>query len=88
MRGLFVAYFLMKDVLREAGKLEEAVRTLNWYAITLSLIHIFPYTHNSLRIEYSANNYSKMQTALYSYRLSNGSEEGEWSEYSLSLIHI
>ena len=26
MRGLFVAYFLMKDVLREAGKLEEAVR--------------------------------------------------------------
>ena len=24
----------MKDVLREAGKLEEAVRTLNWYAIT------------------------------------------------------
>ena len=34
MRGLFVAYFLMKDVLREAGKLEEAVRTLNWYAIT------------------------------------------------------
>ena len=22
MRGLFVAYFLMKDVLREAGKLE------------------------------------------------------------------
>ena len=23
-----------------------------------------------------------MQTALYSYRLSNGSEEGEWSEYS------
>lgn len=34
MRGLFAAYFLMKDVLREAGKLEEAVRTLNWYAIT------------------------------------------------------
>ena len=34
MRGLFVAYFLMKDVLRDAGKLEEAERTLNWYAIT------------------------------------------------------
>ncbi|KAA5377457.1 helix-turn-helix transcriptional regulator, partial [Phocaeicola dorei] len=32
--------------------------------------------------EYSANNYSKMQTALYSERVSNGSEEGEWSEYS------
>lgn len=34
MRGLFVSYFLMKDVLREAGKLDEAERTLNWYAIT------------------------------------------------------
>ena len=34
MRGLFVSYFLMKDVLREAGKLEDAERTLNWYAIT------------------------------------------------------
>lgn len=43
---------------------------------------IIPYAYNSLRIEYSANNYSKMQTVLYSYKLSNGSEEGEWSEYS------
>lgn len=34
MRGLFVSYFLMKDVLRDAGRLEEAERTLNWYAIT------------------------------------------------------
>ena len=34
MRGLYVAYFLMKDVLREAGKLPEAERTLRWYAIT------------------------------------------------------
>ncbi|MDO4162901.1 MAG: chondroitinase family polysaccharide lyase [Bacteroides sp.] len=34
MRGLYVAYFLMKDVLRTAGKLEEAERTLRWYAIT------------------------------------------------------
>lgn len=34
MRGLYVAYFLMKDVLREAGKLNEAERTLRWYAIT------------------------------------------------------
>ena len=33
-RGLFVSYFLMKDVLREAGKLKDAERTLNWYAIT------------------------------------------------------
>ena len=34
MRGLYVAYFLMKDVLREIGKLAEAERTLRWYAIT------------------------------------------------------
>lgn len=34
MRGLYVAYFLMKDVLRGAGKLNEAERTLRWYAIT------------------------------------------------------
>ena len=34
MRGLYVAYFLMKDVLRQAGKLNEAERTLRWYAIT------------------------------------------------------
>ena len=33
-RGLFVSYFLMKNVLREAGYLEDAVKTLNWYAIT------------------------------------------------------
>ena len=32
-RGLFTSYFLMKDVLREANKLEEAVATLQWYAI-------------------------------------------------------
>ena len=34
VRGLYLAYFLMKDVLREAGKLNEAERTLRWYAIT------------------------------------------------------
>lgn len=34
MRGIYVAYFLMKDVLRQAGRLEEAERTLRWYAIT------------------------------------------------------
>lgn len=34
IRGLYVAYFLMKDVLRSAGKLAEAERTLRWYAIT------------------------------------------------------
>ena len=34
VRGLYLAYFLMKDVLRDAGKLLEAERTLRWYAIT------------------------------------------------------
>ena len=34
VRGLYLAYFLMKDVLGEAGKLQEAERTLRWYAIT------------------------------------------------------
>lgn len=34
MRGMFVSYFLMKDVLRKAGKLSDAVATLQWYAIT------------------------------------------------------
>lgn len=33
MRGLFVSYFLMKEVLRRTGRLEAAERTLNWYAI-------------------------------------------------------
>lgn len=34
VRGLYLAYFLMKDVLREEGQLLEAERTLRWYAIT------------------------------------------------------
>ncbi len=34
VRGLYPAYFLMKDVLAEAGKLKEAEQTLLWYAIT------------------------------------------------------
>lgn len=34
VRSLYPAYFLMKDVLREAGKLNEAECTLRWYAIT------------------------------------------------------
>lgn len=33
VRGLFMSYYLMKDVLREANKLQEAVATLQWYAI-------------------------------------------------------
>lgn len=34
IRSLYPAYFLMKDVLAEEGKLLEAEKTLNWYAIT------------------------------------------------------
>ena len=33
MRGLYPAYFLMKDVLRKRGKLQEAENTLRWYSI-------------------------------------------------------
>lgn len=32
MRSMYIAYFLMRDVLREAGKLEEAEATMAWYA--------------------------------------------------------
>ncbi len=32
-RGYYTSYFLMKDVLREAGKLGEAERGMRWYAI-------------------------------------------------------
>lgn len=34
IRGLYPSYFLMKEVLKEHGKLEEAVKTMQWYAIT------------------------------------------------------
>lgn len=34
LRGIYSAYFLMKDVLREEGKLTDAEKTLRWYAIT------------------------------------------------------
>lgn len=33
-RGFFTSYFLMKDVLIETGKLEEAEKTMRWYAMT------------------------------------------------------
>jgi len=33
-RGFYTAYFLMKDVLIEAGKLEEARKAMQWYAMT------------------------------------------------------
>ncbi|MBP3229636.1 MAG: transcriptional regulator [Prevotella sp.] len=39
------------------------------------------YAHNSLRIEFSANNYDKSQTVLYSFRLL-GSPDDQWSSYS------
>lgn len=37
MRSMYIAYFLMKDVLKAAGKLQEAERTMNWYAQTNEL---------------------------------------------------
>ncbi|MEG1839229.1 MAG: chondroitinase family polysaccharide lyase, partial [Bacteroidaceae bacterium] len=32
-RGFYTSYFLMKDVLREAGKLNEAEQSMRWYAM-------------------------------------------------------
>ena len=37
MRNMYVAYFLMKDVLKEEGKLDEAVNTMIWYSQTNEL---------------------------------------------------
>lgn len=55
------------------------------YHYTDSLVTI-PYKHNSLRIEYNVNSNDASQSALFSYRLSEGSERGEWSEYSENTI--
>ena len=43
---------------------------------------IIPYLHNSIRIEYSANNYNTSQQTLYAYRLNCGNELGQWSAFS------
>lgn len=43
---------------------------------------IIPYNHNSLRIEYNVNNYDAARSALFSYRLSEGGDKGEWSEFN------
>ncbi|WP_294616132.1 two-component regulator propeller domain-containing protein [uncultured Bacteroides sp.] len=43
---------------------------------------VIPYSRNSIRIEYSVNDYTKAQPVLYSYQLSGDSEKGVWSEYS------
>lgn len=43
---------------------------------------VIPYKHNSLRIEYNINGSDAVQSALFSYRLSKGGDEGEWSEFS------
>lgn len=42
---------------------------------------VIPYNNNSLKIEYSANNYDKSLATLYSYRLL-GSGNDTWSQYS------
>lgn len=43
---------------------------------------VIPYASNSLRIEYSVNDYALSQPTLFSYRLSMNGKEGDWSEYS------
>lgn len=43
---------------------------------------VVPYKYNSLRMEYNVNNYETASSALFSYRLGKGGDEGEWSEYS------
>lgn len=43
---------------------------------------VIPYSSNSLRIEYCANDYGLSQPVMYSYKLSSGDNEGVWSEYS------
>ena len=43
---------------------------------------LIPYSRNSLRIEYGANNYNHSQPALYAYKLSRGNEVGKWSGYN------
>lgn len=43
---------------------------------------VVPYKYNSLRIEYNVNNYEAASSALFSYKLSKGNDEGEWSEFS------
>lgn len=37
LRSMYIAYFLMKDVLKAAGKLDEAVKTMIWYSQTNEL---------------------------------------------------
>lgn len=47
---------------------------------------VIPYKFNSLRIEYSISSYDASQSALFSYRLSEGNNKGEWSEFSENSI--
>lgn len=42
---------------------------------------VIPYKHNSMRIEYSVNNYDKSISTIYSYRL-EGDDNDNWSEYN------
>lgn len=47
---------------------------------------IIPYKRNSIKIEYSANNYDQFQTVFYSYKLIGGNRNDSWSEYSRSRL--
>lgn len=46
---------------------------------------VIPYQNNSLRMEYSVNNYSDPVSTLYSYKLS-GEHEENWSEYTANNV--
>ena len=48
-RGFYTAYFLMKDVLRQAGKLADAEQAMLWYAIT-NEIYVKP-TQNGIDMD-------------------------------------
>ena len=47
---------------------------------------VVPYKYNSLRMEYNVNNYETASSALFSYRLGKGGDEGEWSEFGESAM--
>lgn len=45
---------------------------------------VIPYSHNSLRIQYSATNYDTSRPSLYSYKLQGFGQEDVWSDYGES----
>ena len=82
MRGLYVAYFLMKEVLNEAGKLNEAERTLRWYAIT-NEVYPKPVSYTHLRtVRYI---YGRMPTVWYSIQPEPDRRKKDRRSFELSI---